>query len=59
MLVLRPDRNLSTWSCSAKFVTGHGLPVYMSPEQLEIRTSLPRDFFGKIKKVELRKELTT
>lgn len=59
VLVLRSGAEPVDLVVLREFVTGHGLPVYMSPEQLEIRTSLPRDFFGKIKKVELRKELTT
>jgi cyclohexanecarboxylate-CoA ligase len=39
------------------FLVGEGLMIQKCPEQLEVRASLPRDFFGKVNKALLRREL--
>jgi non-ribosomal peptide synthetase component E (peptide arylation enzyme) len=42
-----------------RFLLEQGLMKQKCPERLELRTSLPRDFMAKVKKSQLRTELTS
>lgn len=41
----------------AEFLVERGLMKQKCPERVEVRSALPRDFFGKVKKSQLRSEL--
>ncbi|MDQ7903732.1 AMP-binding protein [Phytohabitans sp. ZYX-F-186] len=39
------------------YLSGRGLMAHKLPERLEVRLALPKDFFGKVRKAQLRAEL--
>jgi acyl-CoA synthetase (AMP-forming)/AMP-acid ligase II len=57
VVVLRDPTDTLDLSEIRDVILARGLMRYKVPEQLEIRPALPRDFFGKVKKVQLRNEL--
>jgi cyclohexanecarboxylate-CoA ligase len=58
VVVLRDEFESIDLSEIADLILARGLMRQKVPEQLEVRPTLPRDFYGKVKKAQLREELT-